>query len=331
MEVPMKWRTVFFAVALLCMFSVQAAVAEEQKVEHKNGIVLAMFGTTVEPALQGLLNIKEKMEKAYPNTPVRIAFTSNIIRKIWQKRAADPAYVKAHPEVPLEILHAQGPLATMANFQDEGYDTLVVQPTHIAPAEEFLDLSSYVEALAAIDTIKERFKPFHRLVMGRPMLGTFGTRHPYAEDIKTAVKAMQEDADRAKKENAALVYMGHGNDYFASGGSYLQFEHEMRVAYPDVLTIVGTVEGYPAFEQVLTQLKHADIKKVVARPFMIVAGDHAVNDMAGPEEDSWKSMLEKEGIAVVPYLHGMGENDRVAEIYVNHAADAAADAGIVLK
>lgn len=327
----MKLRTFFFAVALVCLFSVQAAVAEEQKVEHKNGIVLAMFGTTVEPALQGLLNIKEKMEKAYPNTPVRIAFTSNIIRKIWQKRAADPAYVKAHPEVPLEILHAQGPLATMANFQDEGYDTLVVQPTHIAPAEEFLDLSSYVEALAAIDTIKERFKPFHRLVMGRPMLGTFGTRHPYAEDIKTAVKAMQEDADRAKKENAALVYMGHGNDYFASGGSYLQFEHEMRVAYPDVLTIVGTVEGYPAFEQVLTQLKHADIKKVVARPFMIVAGDHAVNDMAGPEEDSWKSMLEKEGIAVVPYLHGMGENDRVAEIYVNHAADAAADAGIVLK
>ena len=327
----MKWRTFFFAVALVCLFSVQAAVAEEQKVEHKNGIVLAMFGTTVEPALQGLLNIKEKMEKAYPNTPVRIAFTSNIIRKIWQKRAADPAYVKAHPEVPLEILHAQGPLATMANFQDEGYDTLVVQPTHIAPAEEFLDLSSYVEALAAIDTIKERFKPFHRLVMGRPMLGTFGTRHPYAEDIKTAVKAMQEDADRAKKENAALVYMGHGNDYFASGGSYLQFEHELRVAYPDVLTIVGTVEGYPAFEQVLTQLKHADIKKVVARPFMIVAGDHAVNDMAGPEEDSWKSMLEKEGITVVPYLHGMGENDRVAEIYVKHAADAAADAGIVLK
>ena len=327
----MKGRTFFIAVALLCVFSVQAAVAEEQKVEHKNGIVLAMFGTTVEPALQGLLNIKEKMEKAYPNTPVRIAFTSNIIRKIWQKRAADPAYVKAHPEVPPEILHAQGPLATMANFQDEGYDTLVVQPTHIAPAEEYLDLTSYVEGLAAIDTIKERFKPFHKLVIGRPMLGISGTLHPYADDIRTAVKAMQEDAVRAKKEKAALVYMGHGNDYFPSGGSYLQFEHEMRVAYPDVLTVVGTVEGFPAFEQVLAQLKHADIKKVVARPFMIVAGDHAVNDMAGLEEDSWKSMLEKEGITVVPYLHGMGENDLVAEIYVNHAADAAADAGIVLK
>jgi len=300
-------------------------------VEHKNGIVLAMFGTTVEPALQGLLNIKAKMEKAYPDTPVRFAFTSNIIRKIWQKRAADPAYVKAHPEVPAEILHVKGPLATMANFQDDGYDTLVVQPTHIAPAEEFLDLTSYVEALASIDTIKAKFKPFNKLVIGRPMLGTFGVQHPYAEDIKTAVKAMQEDVDRAKKEGAGLVYMGHGNDFFPSGGSYLQFEHEMNAAYPDVVTVVGTVEGYPAFEEMLAELKSKGIKKVVIRAFMIVAGDHATNDMAGPEKDSWKSRLEKEGIAVIPYLHGMGENDKVADIYVNHAADAAKDAGIVLK
>ena len=106
--------------------------------EHKNGIVLAMFGTTVESALQGLLHIRTMMERAYPETPVRIAFTSNIIRKIWQQRAADPDYIQQHPEVPEEILHVQGPLAAIANFQDQGYDNLVVQPTHIAPAEEFL-------------------------------------------------------------------------------------------------------------------------------------------------------------------------------------------------
>ncbi len=327
----MKLKLVFFTGVLLCMFIAQAAVAEEHKVEHKNGIVLAMFGTTVEPALQGLLNIKAKMAKAYPNTPVRFAFTSNIIRKIWQKRAVDPAYIKSHPEVPSEILHVKGPLATIADFQDDGYDTLVVQPTHIAPAEEFLDLTSYVNALASIDTIKEKFKPFNKLVIGRPMLGTFGVQHPYAEDIRTAVKAMQEDVDRARKEGAALVYMGHGNDHFPSGGSYLQFEHEMNAAYPDVMTAVGTVEGYPAFEEMLAELKSKGIKKVVIRAFMIVAGDHATNDMAGPEKDSWKSRLEKEGITVLPYLHGMGENDKVAQIYVNHAADAARDAGIVLK
>lgn len=327
----MKLRLFFFTGALLCMFIAQAAVAEEHKVVHKNGIVLAMFGTTVEPALQGLLNVKAKMAEAYPNTPVRFAFTSNIIRKIWQKRADDPAYIKAHPEVPPEILHVKGPLATIADFQDDGYDTLVVQPTHIAPAEEFLDLTSYVKALASIDTIKEKFKPFNKLVIGRPMLGTFGIQHPYAEDIKTAVRAMREDVERAKKEGAALVYMGHGNDHFPSGGSYLQFEHEMNVAYPDVVTAVGTVEGYPAFEEMLAELQSRNIKKVVIRAFMIVAGDHATNDMAGPDKDSWKSRLEKEGITVLPYLHGMGENDKVAQIYVNHAADAAKDAGIVLK
>jgi sirohydrochlorin cobaltochelatase len=313
------------------MFIAQSVTAEEHKVEHKSGIVLAMFGTTVEPALQGLLNIKEKMAKAYPDTPVRFAFTSNIIRKIWQKRAADPAYIKEHPEIPPEILHVQGPLAAIANFQDDGYDTLVVQPTHIAPAEEFLDLSCYVHALASINTIKARFKPFHRLVIGRPMLGTFGVSHPYAEDIRAAARAMKEDIDRAEKEGAALVYMGHGNDHFPSGGAYLQFEHEMRQAYPEVLTVVGTVEGYPGLDRVMAQLKAADVKKVVIRAFMIVAGDHATNDMAGPDEDSWKSIMEKSGMTVIPYLHGMGENDRVAEIYVNHAADAAKDAGIVLR
>jgi len=329
----MNRKTLIFAVALvsMCLCLNQAVYAGEHVVEHKNAIVLAMFGTTVEPALKGLTNIKDKIEQKYPGTPVRIAFTSNIIRRIWQKRAADPAYVKAHPDVPAEILHAQGPLATIANLQDAGFDTIVVQPTHIAPAEEFLDLGAYVDALASIETIKAKFKPFNKLVMGRPMLGTFGTKHPYGEDIKIAVAAAREDADRAKKEGSALVYMGHGNDYFPSGGSYLQFEHEMNEAYPDVLTVIGTVEGYPAFSQVLETLQHAGIKKVVIRAFMIVAGDHATNDMAGPEEDSWKSMLTKEGIEVVPYLHGMGENDKIADIFVQHAADAAKDAGIVLQ
>ncbi len=327
----MNWKILVFAVVAMSIAVNQSVVAGEHEVEHNNAIVLAMFGTTVEPALAGLLNIKEKIEKSYPDTAVRIAFTSNIIRHIWQKRAADSAYLKEHPGVPFEILHAQGPLATIANLQDAGYDSIVVQPTHIAPAEEFLDLSSYVHALSSIETIKAKFKPFHKLVIGRPMLGTFGTAHPHGDDITTAVAAMKEDADRAGKAGAALVYMGHGNDYFPSGGSYLQFQHEMNKAYPDVLTVIGTVEGYPAFDQVLAALQDAGVKKVVIRAFMIVAGDHAKNDMAGPDEDSWKSMLENAGIEVIPYLHGLGENTNVADIFVRHAADAAKDAGIVLK
>ena len=319
------------AVIAFTLFTACLAGAGEHKPVHKNAIVLAMFGTTVEPALQGLLNIREEIHKAYPDTPVRIAFTSNIIRKIWQKRANDPGYAKAHPEIPRDILHVQGPLATIANLQDMGYDTIVVQPTHIAPAEEYLDLCEYIRGLNSIKTIKARFMPFHKLVVGRPALGTFGTKHPYEQDIKAVVKALAPDAELARKEKAALVYMGHGNDYFPSGGSYLQFQDEMRKTYPEVLTFIGTVEGFPGLEHVMDQLRHAKIKKVVLKPMMVVAGDHAMNDMAGPEPDSWKSVLNKAGIEVVPVLHGLGEQDAFAAIFVEHAADAAADAGITLK
>lgn len=319
------------AVTVLSILTAGLAWAGEHKPVHKNAIVLAMFGTTVEPALKGLLNIREEINRAYPDTPVRIAFTSNIIRKIWQKRAKDPAYAKQHPEVPRDILHVQGPLATIANLQDMGFDTIVVQPTHIAPAEEYLDLCSYVRGLNSIKTIKTRFMPFHKLTIGRPALGTFGPRHPYEEDIKAVVKALSSDAELAQKEKAALVYMGHGNDFFPSGGSYLQFQHEMREAYPDVLTFIGTVEGFPGIDVLLAQLKHAGVKKVVLKPMMVVAGDHAMNDMAGPEPDSWKSVLNRAGIKVVPVLKGLGEQDAFAAIYVKHAADAAADAGITLK
>ncbi len=319
------------AVMVLVMFGAGLATASEHKRTHKNAIVLAMFGTTVEPALKGLLNIREEINKAYPGTPVRIAFTSNIIRRIWQKRAKDPGYRQAHRNVPADILHVQGPLATIANLQDMGYDTIVVQPTHIAPAEEYLDLCEYVRGLNSIKTIKARFMPFHKLVVGRPALGTFGPRHPYEKDIKAVVKALASDAALAKKEHAALVYMGHGNDYFPSGGSYLQFEEEMRKAYPDVMTFIGTVEGFPGLDDLMAKLKHAGIKKVVLKPMMVVAGDHAMNDMAGPDPDSWKSVMTKAGIKVVPILHGLGEQDAFAQIFVKHAADAAADNGIKLQ
>jgi len=334
----MSRRLISLSVAtwfLFFLFSVatlsQTVCAMDHGQKHKPALVLAMFGTTVEPALKGLLNIKGKLEKRFPHTPVKIAFTSNIIRKIWQKRAADPSYTRKHPEIAPEILHVKGPLATIADLQDKGFDVVVVQPTHIAPGEEYMDLCSYVHALASIRTIKKKFMPFNKLVVGRPALGTYGPEHPYAEDIKVAVKAVSQDIEKARKEKAALVYMGHGNEYFPSGGSYLEFEALMKKTYPDVLTVVGTVEGFPGFERTVEILKHAKAKKVYLKPFMVVAGDHARNDMAGPEPDSWKSVLEKNGIEVITDIRGLGETDEFAEIYVSHAAEAARDADIELR
>ena len=322
--------TVIVLIAVSLFFAGQTAASEHRQV-HKNAIVLAMFGTTVEPALKGLLNIREEINKAYPGTLVKITFTSNIIRRIWQKRAGAPRYIKAHPEIPAEILHVKGPLATIADLQDAGFDTIIVQPTHIAPAEEYLDLCQYINGLNSIKTIKPKFMPFHKLVAGRPALGTFGPAHPYEKDIKAAVKALAGDAALAREKRAALVYMGHGNDHFPSGGSYLQLQDEMRKAYPDVMIFIGTVEGFPGLDHVMSQLKHAKIKKVVLKPMMVVAGDHAMNDMAGPEPDSWKSIMNRAGIKTVPVLHGLGEQDVFAAIFVAHAHDAAKDAGIILK
>ncbi len=330
----MKLKSIFFAVLLSFQFMTAISHASgDYKVEHKSAIVLAMFGTTVEPALEGLLNIRSKINEKFPNTTVRFAFTSNIIRKKWQHRAEDPKYVKSHPNIPNDVLHVKTPLATIADLQNDGYDTIVLQPTHISMGEEFLDLHTYVDALMSMGTLKKpKYKPFYKVVLGRPALGTYGQEHPYSEDIDTVAKVMASDIELAKQEKAGLVYMGHGNEYFpGNGGAYLELASKMRRMYPEVVTAIGNVEGYPAIEDVIELLNLYGVKKVALKPFMVVAGDHAINDMASNEDDSWKSILEKNGFEVITVPKGLGESDEFADIFVNHAIDAANDAGIVLK
>ena len=327
----MKMQKITAFLLVFALFAAPSAMAGKYKRVHKNAVVIAMFGTTVEPALKSLLNIKQRMEARFPRTPVRMAFTSNIIRKVWQKRAADPSYAKAHPGVPDEILHVKGPLAAMAELQDAGFDTIVVQPTHLAPGEEFLDLKNYVTALNGIETIKKKYKPFNKVVIGRPAFGAFGPRHPYPDDIRAVVRALAPDAAAARKMGAALLYMGHGNEFFPSGGSYLEFEAMMNRAYPETKTIVGCVEGFPSRDDAIARLQALGIRKVLLKPLMVVAGDHATNDMAGPGPDSWLSVLKSKGFQVTPVKKGLGENDAFADIFVSHAADAARDAGIELK
>lgn len=327
----MKRCSTIILTLFITFFLVHPLQAGKQETNQQNGIVLAMFGTTVEPALQSLLNIQKAVRKAYPETQVRLAFTSNIIRRIWQGRSLDANYRKAHPEIPEEILTIQGPLAAIANLQDQGIDTIVVQSIHIAPAEEYLDLVSYVNGLSSIKTIKSRHKPFQKLVTGRPALGTFGTIRAYADDIREAARALADDAALAKQEQAALVYMGHGNDHFPSGGPYLEFAARMREMYPSVLTLIGTVEGYPDLDDVIARLKEKGVKKVILKPFMLVAGDHTMNDMAGAEDDSWHSILSKEDFEVSTVTRGLGESPEFVQIYVSRVAETAADAGITLR
>ena len=293
--------------------------------------MLAMFGTSVEHALAGLLNVRDKVVERFPQTQVRIAFTSNIIRRIWQQRALDLEYTLAHHEVPPEILNVQGPLATIANLHDEGFDAIVVQPVHIAPAEEYADLTSYVTGLNSINTVKSKHRPFVNLVLGRPALGTFGTTYPYADDIASVASSLASDAILAEQEKAALFYMGHGNKYYPSSGVYLEFVGMMRKQYPNVLTVMSLVEGFPDVDAVIAELKAHNIEKVLLKPFMVVAGDHIMKNMIGKKDDTLESRLELEGFVVKPVLNGLGEQDTFAQIFADHAADAARDAAIELN
>ncbi|GAB7023217.1 sirohydrochlorin cobaltochelatase [Salidesulfovibrio brasiliensis] len=308
-------------VLALCMLFPAAAMAHgHDEAPAKKAIVLAAFGTSYPDALNSILAIRNKVEKAFPDVPVKLAFTSNIVRNIWQQRAADPAWSKSHPEVPEDVLHVKHPLATIAELQNNGYRDIAVQSLHVFAGEEFHDLITLVSSLRSIRTMKPRHRPFQRLSLGRPALGMPGEAHPYTADIERAVKTLADDVKEAKANNAALLYMGHGNDFFSTG-IYAEFAKAMQAEY-DYPVFVGCVEGYPSLDDVMPRLKASGKKNILMKPFMVVAGDHATNDMAGDEDDAWKVLLMKAGYKVQTQLRGLGSVDAWADLYVDNLKDA---------
>jgi sirohydrochlorin cobaltochelatase len=298
--------------------------------KNKTAIVIASFGTTYPSGLKSIINIINHVKKEFPETTVKVTFTSNIIKHIWEKRQRE-AQKWLSMGVPKEILYVKGMIATLGELSDHGYKTIIIQPTHIYHGEEFSDVLEYVKALNSIQTIKKKWRPFTKIVVGRPALGTYGPEYDYHEDIVKGVKALKADVELAKKKGAILVYMGHGNEFFSTG-IYAETQKEFRKQYPDVQTFIGTVEGYPSLDDVVMVLKsHAKSKKIVLKPFMIVAGDHANNDMAGDEPDSWKNVLQKAGFTVYPVIEGLGSNNNFAEIFVEHIKDVVKDNGIKFK
>lgn len=306
---------------------VQATAMEKKGAVDKKVVVLAVFGTSHENGLSGILNIQARIQKELPDIPVRLAFTSNIIRRIWQQRRQDPGYGPKHPEVPAEILNIKGPLATIADMQDQGYADIIVQPTFISSGEEFADLKAYVQGLNSIKTVKKRNMPFKKLLLGRPALGTYGIEHEYRKDIEQAAAVVAPDVELARKEGRALVYFGHGNEHYSTG-VYMEFEQALRRRYPGVPIYVTMVEGFPGNDLLFSRLAADKTKKVLLKIFMTVAGEHAQHDMAGSQPDSLKSLLEARHIDVAVSPAGLGDSPGFAEIFARHIRDAMADAGI---
>jgi sirohydrochlorin cobaltochelatase len=313
--------------ALAFLFSRAAFGMAMEKMPDKKAIVLAGFGTTYPSALVSYTNVLKTVQQAFPGVTVRLAFTSNIIRDIWHKRQQDPHWLSENTDVPKDILYVKGPLAAIADLQDEGCRTIVVQPCNIYAGEEFHDLSSYVRGLDSITTMKAKYKPFVKLVVGRPVLGQPGPDYDYHKDLEVAAKVLAPDIALSAPKGDALVYMGHGDEYFSTG-IYAEFEQVLRKTYPDAKIFVGTVEGFPSLDDTVKSISSLKIKKVMLKPLMFVAGDHANNDMAGNGDDSWKNTFKRAGVRTDCILHGLGENQGFDQIYVQHIRDAAKDANI---
>jgi sirohydrochlorin cobaltochelatase len=315
----------FLALCLTLLVFTGTVAAGEKKMTENSAIVITSFGTTYESTLHLILNMVEEVRAKYPETPVKLAFTSNIIRKTWNERAEDEAYRSEHPDVPEELYSVKNVLGAMADLQNEGYRNIVVQPTLINNGEEYLDMTAYVNALASIKTVKERFRPFNTVAIGKPLTGTFS----HMEQVEALAKALAADVMTAEKAGAVLVYMGHGNEHM-SQGMYYELEIVMNRMYGEPI-VIGLVEGLPDLDTVLDKLAIINNKKIILKPLMFVAGDHAQNDMAGDEDDSWKTVLTKAGYTVTPIVEGLGSNPAVRLLFINHLALAAMEAGIDLR
>ncbi|MDR0355849.1 MAG: sirohydrochlorin cobaltochelatase [Deltaproteobacteria bacterium] len=305
----------FLLVFQLALATVSNEAKAFEREPQKPAIVLAAFGTTEVSAVGSILNIRDKVVAAFPEYDVHLAFTSNIIRNIWHERKSDAAFKKANPRIPQEIYDIKNALSVLAEIQETGARAVLVQSLHVTDGEEYTDLAKLVEALSKYDTLKPVLKPFPWIGVGEPALGLKDGQKPY---LDRAVQALAPLAEQAKASGAALVLMGHGNEHLTQK-VFAKLQTALREAYgPQVY--IGTVEAAPGAEDIVTALKaSADApSKALVAPMMIVAGDHALNDMAGEEDDSWASVFKAAGLEVETHLVGLGSNDSWADIYVEH-------------
>ena len=251
----------------------------------KKALMIVSFGTSFDEAMPAIVNIEETCRKAFPEYDFYRAFTSGmIIRKL--KRTKNVVI--------------DSPEEVMGKLAAQGYEEVLCQPTHIINGME------YEKMMGMLAPYKDRI-PVIRA--GKPLLTE-------EEDYRKACQIVMQELSRPLHKDEAFVLMGHGTEHYANS-AYCQFENMLRdLGYEN--TYVGTVEGFPGLDYVIRRMKIRGIRKVYLMPLMIVAGDHARNDLAGAEADSWDSLLQAEGFETEVFLKGMGEMDGIAQLFVEH-------------
>ena len=277
-----------------------------------NELLVVSFGTSFNDSrAEDIKGIEDALQEAYPDWSVRRAFTAQIIIN----------HIQARDDEKIDNMDQ-----ALQRAVDNGVKNLVVQPTHLMHGAE------YDEMVEAIDSYKDKFES---VAIAEPMLGEVGDNATVINDDKKAVaEAITDEAvkiagydsmEAAAEDGTAFVFMGHGTSHTANV-TYDQMQTQME-SLGFTNAFIGTVEGEPedtACEEVIKKVQDAGFKKVVLRPLMVVAGDHANNDMAGDDEDSWKSQFEASGAfdSIDTQIEGLGRIDAVEQLYVAHTKAA---------
>lgn len=278
----------------------------------ENEILVVSFGTSFNNSrVADIKGVEDAIAAANPDWSVRRAFTAQIIIN----------HVQARDDEKIDNMDQ-----ALERAVKNGVKNLVVQPTHLMHGAEYDELSE------AVEKYKDKFES---VKIAEPLLGEVGSDATVVNEDKKAVaeilteeaveKAGYDSLDAAKEEGTAFVFMGHGTSHTAKI-SYSQMQSQMTaLGYDNVF--IGTVEGEPedtSCESVIEKVSAAGYKNVILRPLMVVAGDHANNDMAGSDDDSWLSQFKASGKfdKIDTQINGLGEIEGIQKLYVEHTAAA---------
>ncbi|BBO70305.1 sirohydrochlorin cobaltochelatase CbiKP [Desulfosarcina alkanivorans] len=282
-----RWLVLVMSVFLTTGLALASSGHEHGDQEPKKvGILLVAFGSSEASAQVSFDNIDKKVKAAYPDIPVRWAFTSYIIREKLAKQGKQ----------------LDSPEIALAKMLDEKFTHVAVQSLHTIGGAEYHDLRKTVGAFRSLGG-------FQKVILGYPLMAT-------QKDMARTVDAILATIPKQRKKNEAVVLMGHGTHH-PSNAFYAALMFQLQLTDSNIF--VGTVEGYPDVELIKKMILKKKIKTAYLLPFMSVAGDHAKNDMAGDEPDSWKSIFTQAGIQCVPILKGTAEFDAFVDIWVDHA------------
>ena len=256
----------------------------------ENELLVLSFGTSFNDSRRLTIGaIEDQLEKSFPDYSVRRGFTANIVIDHVAKR--DGEKIDDIDE-------------SLKRAVDNGVKNLVVQPTHLMNGLEYEELKG---------DIAQYSDAFDKIAIGQPLLSSDDD----FSRVENAIVDWTKDYDDGE---TAIVFMGHGTS--ADSNGVYQKMQDLLTKDGHTNYFVGTVEATPSLDDVMAAVKKGNYKRVVLEPLMVVAGDHANNDMAGDDKDSWKSQFKAAGYQVECLLRGLGENETIRQIYVEHAQAA---------